>query len=1170
MGAYPAYKKDYDAMVFIDGWDVVAINSDGSVIDHGTNWVDDSDVIQSAIDYVVSATGGGKISIGAGVFVIYTPILVKSYIQLCGEGTTTTLYAETGLDDDVIYIEDQTNCLIDNLWIAGNSAGQASGSGIYINHTASTDCFNVVKDVVITDCKEYGVEISANSDYVSVLNNIIGGCGTAPVSDPTLTSVIRDTYGHTSIQSRRDYDAMVFIEGTSVIAVDSNGVCIARGVAGTDDATVIQAAIDSLAVSGGHIFVAGGEYVCSSQLLITTDDISISGDGPNTYIRRADNYDYANQTMIRVENCNNVSLKNLDVFGALSFAYAAGAYYKGVHVENVNIRGSPRFGFYLYANPNRTVEDIYISNVRIDSPAGMGVWLGASNSIIRNVHIENVKVYNVGNISGYTGITDRSQYTTGFDINEGNELHRCTLVSCHAEGCWESGFHQEHYPADETTGISYINCTSKDNGQKTKTSSGIVYYNDLTQSTPFDCTFVGKTHQAVRALRCRLQSDTDSITAFSIRFQGFDSGDNPIDETITEATPGVVNVGGSWSFYTAATWKAWTYPTSITVQSVTGASVGDTICVGQDATYGAGFLASNATYFGCKSEDEIYGFKIQHTNAVLVGCSDNNSETPISSASGSSNKIIGFTKYTNMVPQQNRTTLYVGSRNSDYPIVDDGYFSTVAAALASITDNAADKQYTIVLQNDVTDTSLITWKNYVNLIGNGFTWTIDTNSNGTVISIEDGSGIRISDVNVVKTGTSTSYPISYVLEIFGASDDSVRIYNSSFVNSSTGTYYVRAISISDASCPIISGCRFVAGNTHNDCNAGNFNNNSERPAKITDCTFVGGDGGPRCDALRHAGNCDLINCTLIPGSLGGNAVQFAGLYPNVIIGCTFINPKISGGGIDITSSGSVKIQNCVCIPYDYTGLFEYEGSGYSILPFSSHPYYISGILVYVSVAGAPGSTIEIGTSDGGNEIGSVSSASTGFKYFAWNNESLIADAPFYVKPTDTSTRFYCRYTVVYNNVTRGISLLSELFGSPRISNSKFYTNKVSEAGYISTNARTRGRFLIENCSFESAGTYDLAGQTSGVVPVYNCTFGRGSLHNILLPGKGTTATISAGDTYVDVTHNLNNTPTTVRVTPTTNLGTRSFWVSDKGASTFRININSSDSIDHTFDWEAEV
>jgi hypothetical protein len=47
-------------------------------------------------------------------------------------------------------------------------------------------------------------------------------------------------------------------------------------------------------------------------------------------------------------------------------------------------------------------------------------------------------------------------------------------------------------------------------------------------------------------------------------------------------------------------------------------------------------------------------------------------------------------------------------------------------------------------------------------------------------------------------------------------------------------------------------------------------------------------------------------------------------------------------------------------------------------------------------------------------------------------------------------------------------------------------------------------------------------------------------------------------------------PSKVRITPTSNLGTRSFWVDTKGAATFRININSTDIIEHTFDWESEV
>lgn len=66
------------------------------------------------------------------------------------------------------------------------------------------------------------------------------------------------------------------------------------------------------------------------------------------------------------------------------------------------------------------------------------------------------------------------------------------------------------------------------------------------------------------------------------------------------------------------------------------------------------------------------------------------------------------------------------------------------------------------------------------------------------------------------------------------------------------------------------------------------------------------------------------------------------------------------------------------------------------------------------------------------------------------------------------------------------------------------------------------------------------------------------------------ATLTAGNTYVDVSHYITGTPTNITVTPSSNLGTRSFWVSDVGASTFRININSSDIIDYTFYWSAEV
>jgi len=65
--------------------------------------------------------------------------------------------------------------------------------------------------------------------------------------------------------------------------------------------------------------------------------------------------------------------------------------------------------------------------------------------------------------------------------------------------------------------------------------------------------------------------------------------------------------------------------------------------------------------------------------------------------------------------------------------------------------------------------------------------------------------------------------------------------------------------------------------------------------------------------------------------------------------------------------------------------------------------------------------------------------------------------------------------------------------------------------------------------------------------------------------NGGTATISSS-TYVDVTHGLAGTPTTINVTPATS-GTGDWYLSNIGATTFRINVANSGT--YTFHWTAE-
>jgi hypothetical protein len=66
-----------------------------------------------------------------------------------------------------------------------------------------------------------------------------------------------------------------------------------------------------------------------------------------------------------------------------------------------------------------------------------------------------------------------------------------------------------------------------------------------------------------------------------------------------------------------------------------------------------------------------------------------------------------------------------------------------------------------------------------------------------------------------------------------------------------------------------------------------------------------------------------------------------------------------------------------------------------------------------------------------------------------------------------------------------------------------------------------------------------------------------------------TATVTGGSTFVNVAHGLSITPTiaNIRVTPTNNLGNATmFWLSNVGATTFRINVDADPGAAATFTW----
>lgn len=60
--------------------------------------------------------------------------------------------------------------------------------------------------------------------------------------------------------------------------------------------------------------------------------------------------------------------------------------------------------------------------------------------------------------------------------------------------------------------------------------------------------------------------------------------------------------------------------------------------------------------------------------------------------------------------------------------------------------------------------------------------------------------------------------------------------------------------------------------------------------------------------------------------------------------------------------------------------------------------------------------------------------------------------------------------------------------------------------------------------------------------------------------------LAAATDFVDITHSLGATPTSVLITPTTEFPDVFFWVDTKGSTTFRFNFSATDASTHTFDW----
>jgi len=176
------------------------------------------------------------------------------------------------------------------------------------------------------------------------------------------------------------YDAMVYIDGTNVIAINKEGNTIKRGVAGTDDTTVIQAAINGY----GTTYISSGAYYINCPILLVSNK-TVFGDGWETKL-------YTTATFVGMPGSCNAIFRNTTVDGNV------------VIDINITIRD-------LYLNCNAT------KSIGTDAS---GIFMrGVGNVLIDCVYAEHCKYFGV-----FISTTNTGGVATGRSYN-------CTISNCY-------------------------------------------------------------------------------------------------------------------------------------------------------------------------------------------------------------------------------------------------------------------------------------------------------------------------------------------------------------------------------------------------------------------------------------------------------------------------------------------------------------------------------------------------------------------------------------------------------------------------------------------------------------------------------------------------------------------------------------------------------------------
>ena len=152
------------------------VSNDGS---GGYNCDGVADEVQINLAIVAAnAAGGGIVFIKAGEYVIASPILMLSNVQVIGEGYGTQISMVAGADCHGFYAVTKDNIAVKDLYFDGSNATTPH----FFNYFQ--DCDNVIIErCFIYACDSDGIHIRVGGGKTFVRNNWVWGCGENGICD---------------------------------------------------------------------------------------------------------------------------------------------------------------------------------------------------------------------------------------------------------------------------------------------------------------------------------------------------------------------------------------------------------------------------------------------------------------------------------------------------------------------------------------------------------------------------------------------------------------------------------------------------------------------------------------------------------------------------------------------------------------------------------------------------------------------------------------------------------------------------------------------------------------------------------------------------------------------------------------------------------------------------